>query len=372
MNSVSRLCLCLRDTALKLTCHLNCEMASRGRGRRGRPRGTGQAPPVFDQQAFVEAVGIAAAAIAGSQGGPSNLQRFKAHHPPIFTGGGDPLVADHWFMQVKKVLEAMEITSDSTRIRLVVFQLEGEAQVWWKWARTSRDLEAMTWAEFQELFMGKYFPDTARHAKAQEFLELKQGVMTMMEYVARFKELARFADDCMATDMAKVRRFENGMKLSIRARIVGLRLQDMDSMVGIALTIEREIEDARSTRDAGVSSKRKESQSSSSIELGLEVETLEEPLYVSSSLGIRARIGMICQGCELVISGTLLTVDLRIMDISEFDVILGMNWLTAYRVVIDCERRRVTAYTQDGTRVVFQGDKHDILPQTVHESRCQG
>ena len=299
----------------------------------------------------------------------------------------------------------------------------------------------------------------------------------------------------MATDLAKVRRFENGLKLSIRARIVGLRLQDMDSMVGIALTIEREIEDAQSTRDASVSSKRKDSQSSSSsgkrqrasslrgfqsrghpgqgqmrvasqagqmvcyhcqqprhirrdcpqrqgsqgfgtaqsqsvagqeriqyvppqhgtgprgqsmgrgrgrgpqartsgvqgrvysitpkaesadqpviqgmfllsllwarvlffsgashsfiatsvvIELGLEVETLEEPLYVSSPLGIRARIGVICRGCELEISGTLLTVDLRIMDMSEFDVILGMDWLTAYRVVIDCERMRVTAYT---------------------------
>ena len=57
---------------------------------------------------------------------------------------------------------------------------------------------------------------------------------------------------------------------------------------------------------------------------------------------------------------------------SEFDVILGMDWLTAYRVIIDCERRRVTAYTQDGTRVVFQEDKHDIFPQTVYESRWQG
>ena len=64
--------------------------------------------------------------------------------------------------------------------------------------------------------------------------------------------------------MAKVRRFENGLKLSIRGRIVGLRLQDTDSMVGTGLTIEREIEDARSTQDAGVSSKRKEIQSSSS------------------------------------------------------------------------------------------------------------
>ena len=99
------------------------------------------------------------------------------------------------------------------------------------------------------------------------------------------------------------------------------------------------------------------------IELGLEVEALDKPLYVISPLGIRARIGVICHGCKLEISGILLIVDLRVMEMSEFDVILGMDWLIGYRVVIDCERRRVTAYTQDGTHVVFQEDKHDILPR---------
>ena len=64
--------------------------------------------------------------------------------------------------------------------------------------------------------------------------------MTVLEYVARFTELARFADDYVATDMDKVRRFENRLKFSIRGRTVGLRLQDMDSMVGTTLTIERE------------------------------------------------------------------------------------------------------------------------------------
>ena len=71
-------------------------------------------------------VAIAQASIAGSQGGPSNLQRFRVHHPPTFTGGGDSMVVDHWFMQIEKVLEAMEITFDVTRIRLVAFQLEGD------------------------------------------------------------------------------------------------------------------------------------------------------------------------------------------------------------------------------------------------------
>ena len=112
-------------------------MASRGRGCRGRPQGTGQTPPVFDKQAFAEVVGIAAAAIAqasivGSQGGPRNLRRFRGHHPPTFTGGGYPMVVDHWFIQIEEVLEVMEITSDTARIRLAVIQLESEAKIWWK------------------------------------------------------------------------------------------------------------------------------------------------------------------------------------------------------------------------------------------------
>ena len=88
-------------------------------------------------------------------------------------------------------------------------------------------------------------------------------------------------------------------------------------------------------------------------DLGLEVETLEELLYVSSPLRTRVNVDKICQGCELEISGILLTVDLRVKDMSEFDVILGMDWLTAHQVVIDCDLRRVTAYTLDDVCVMF-------------------
>ena len=63
--------------------------------------------------------------------------------------------------------------------------------------------------------MGKYFPATARHAKAREFLKLKQETMTMLKHVAKFTELARFADDYVATDITKVRKFEDSLKLSI-------------------------------------------------------------------------------------------------------------------------------------------------------------
>ena len=61
----------------------------------------------------------------------------------------------------------------------------------------------------------------------------------MMEYVAKFTRLAYFADDYVETNMAKVRRFENWLKLSIQGKIMGLYLQDMDSMVRTTMTIER-------------------------------------------------------------------------------------------------------------------------------------
>ena len=87
-------------------------MENRERGHRGGRRNYNPLPSTFDQQAFIEVIGtaiatatiaqasvvvatIAQASATVSQGGTSNLQKFKAHHPPTFRGRGDPMVADH-------------------------------------------------------------------------------------------------------------------------------------------------------------------------------------------------------------------------------------------------------------------------------------
>ena len=103
--------------------------------------------------------------------------------------------------------------------------------------------------------MGKCSLTPARHAKAQEFLELKQGMMTVLEYVAKFTKLARFADDYVATDMAKVRKFEDLLKLSIRGKIMGLLLQDTNLVVKTTMAIEMKVDDARNIREVGVKDK---------------------------------------------------------------------------------------------------------------------
>ena len=64
------------------------------------------------------------------------------------------------------------------------------------------------------------------------------------------------------------------------------------------------------------------------------MKPLEKPFFWENSLlGSRVRVGQICQDCESEISGILLMVDLRVVDISGFDVILDMDELTTHRVV---------------------------------------
>ena len=89
--------------------------------------------------------------------------------------------------------------------------------------------------------------------------------------------------------------------------------------------------------------------------MGLEVETLEKPLYMNSTLGNRVIVDQIRRDCESEISGILLTMDLSVMDISKFNVILRMDWLTGHRVVIDCDHKWVTSYTQDVIMLRFKG-----------------
>ena len=63
-------------------------------------------------------------------------------------------------------------------------------------------------------------------------------------------------------------------------------------------------------------------------------------------------------------------MDLRVTKMSGLDDILEVDWMMAHRVVIGHACRRVTAYVLNGVYVMFQGNKHDALPQTVHNSGC--
>ena len=96
--------------------------------------------------------------------------------------------------------------------------------------------------------------------------------------------------------------------------------------------------------------------------LGLKMEMVENLLLIESPMGTNSRIDRICKGCVITLENRALKVDLRILDMIGYDVILGMDWLTVYRALIDCHRHRIIFCLPDEFEVCFVRGKCVSLP----------
>ena len=105
------------------------------------------------------------------------------------------------------------------------------------------------------------------------------------------------------------------------------------------------------------------------LALGLNVDWLDSPFYVTSPLSTWVVIDRICRDCDLEIGGLVVSVDLRVIDMHDFDVILGMDWLSNHRVVMDYYRKRIDAYTPEGDYFWFCGDRREALPEDRYHPR---
>ena len=120
----------------------------------------------------------------------------------------------------KEDAECVGIQGDADRVDLATYQLEGEADNWLNMIKDTRNTANMTWAQFEELFLEKYFPMTVKEDMIQEFLSLQQGGIAVAQYVARFEELARHASRFVGDDRDKARKFEWGLDFSLREKVV--------------------------------------------------------------------------------------------------------------------------------------------------------
>jgi hypothetical protein len=122
-----------------------------------------------------------------------HLDRFMRNKPPTFKRRYDPDDAQNWLQGIERIFRAMASTN-AQKVRLATHMLAEEAEFWWENARQRLEGagNVITWEIFREEFLGKYFPADVRNKKEIEFLELKQGNMTVAEYAAKFEELSRF------------------------------------------------------------------------------------------------------------------------------------------------------------------------------------
>ena len=105
--------------------------------------------------------------------------------------------------------------------------------------------------------------------------------------------------------------------------------------------------------------------------LGLEVDTLSTPLSVDTPIGSRAILRSVCRSCDLTVADYPTPFDLVVFDMRGFDVILGMDWLSAYQAVVECHRRRVVIRTPSEETVKFTCDRGDSSLFSIYDVRSR-
>ncbi|MCQ8086693.1 retrotransposon gag domain-containing protein, partial [Salmonella enterica] len=141
----------------------------------------------------------------------SKLRDFVRMNPPVFLGskvGEDP---QELLDEVYKVVSAMGVTSKE-KAELASYQLKDVAQIWFTQWKANRlvGTDPIEWEEFKEAFLGKYFPLEKRECKIEEFINLRQGNMSVEEYALKFSMLSRYAPSLVSNSREEMSRFVTG------------------------------------------------------------------------------------------------------------------------------------------------------------------
>ncbi|KAH7860538.1 hypothetical protein Vadar_014671 [Vaccinium darrowii] len=185
-----------------------------------------------------------------------SIKDFQKMKPPMFGGGIDPSRADDWELGMEKIFAVMTPAQcpEMHKVVLATYNFEGEAHRWWL---QQREREAnMTWGRFLEVFHEKYYPQTIRDSRANEFSNLKQpDNMSTAEYDKKFTELSRYAPHLVATDTLRAQRFVNGLNDKYRLQVKLSGKRTYTDVLNVALMVEEEQAKVRGS-DGGQQTKR--------------------------------------------------------------------------------------------------------------------
>ncbi|XP_058002880.1 uncharacterized protein LOC131179895 [Hevea brasiliensis] len=156
-----------------------------------------------------------------------------------FKGTVDPLEAEQWLEGMDRVFKKLHCTEE-LKFKYSVSLLQEDAYAWWKTIPYSLvEPPVLSWDNFLREFRQKYVPDAYVDQKLQEFLSLKQDSKTVAEYEREFSRLSHYAGSLLSTSREKCKRFETGLKPSLRMQVVGFRHNNFSELISQALELER-------------------------------------------------------------------------------------------------------------------------------------
>ena len=167
------------------------------------------------------------------------LERFLKFRPPTFSGDMGIEIAEKWIDSMEKIYKTLKY-GDERKVAFAEYQLEGPAKEWWrvieeKWVAEGRQY---LWKSFLEEFRKKFIPKVVRQRREEEFIALKQRMMTVEQYETQFAKLSKYAPDMVNTEEKRMRRFLQGLRIEIQQFLATAQMNTYADMVEYAQKIE--------------------------------------------------------------------------------------------------------------------------------------
>ncbi|XP_057249962.1 uncharacterized protein LOC130591075 [Beta vulgaris subsp. vulgaris] len=362
---------------------------------------------------------------------------------------------------MEKLFDATQCP-DKWKVNFVVFYLKGQADLWWKTAREMQNQPGFGWEGLKEAMRNQFYPHSLQLQMEYEFIHLRQRGMSVLEYVVKFNELARFAPDLVSTDRQRMNQFEGGLNLDLQEKLAANMSKSYQELYDRAINVERKMKlrkevyeggkrkakphDSHSNNNnfnkkpntgysgndqkqiprcnkfgrqghmtneylrsgnvvnrgqrndqnsgyggnAGNANKnpprgppqagrvfmmqREEQRQMKLSLLVLFLSTLSlnaKPCSEFSAMTVTIPNGesILCdvmyRNCPILIGGCEFQVDLVQFELTDFDVILGMNWLSKYKADINCLNHEITLRKPDGCKVSYRRRKVQPKPEII-------
>ncbi|KAL5542424.1 hypothetical protein UlMin_010134 [Ulmus minor] len=144
--------------------------------------------------------------------------RFGKMKPTEFVGSTDPLEAEEWINSLEKIFDFMRL-NDQERVACASYMLRKGARHWWSTVKLTQDVNIMSWADFIGEFNQKYYNSAILRVQEDEFLNMKQGTMTVIDAVNKFEQLSRLCPSMIRTEEDKLRRIMDMLQPDITLAI---------------------------------------------------------------------------------------------------------------------------------------------------------
>jgi hypothetical protein len=171
------------------------------------------------------------------------LAEFLWTHPTTFSQAKDPMEAENWLKGVEKKLVIVQCT-DHEKVLFATHQLFGTAANWWEiYCNTHADDDSITWNEFKAHFRNHYVPCGTIKLRKKELTKLRQGGMTVNEYLNSFIQLSRYTTEGIDTDEKKQYMFLEGLNDDIQFQLLNTDYVDFQHMVDKTIIIESKLKE---------------------------------------------------------------------------------------------------------------------------------